>query len=78
MYSGGAAMSKELFFFEKKNPKTSGHCATVCHNVCDSTAKSLFASFSSEKEESLHHRANAAAQAAAQTVPAPPAPAPPR
>jgi hypothetical protein len=41
-----------VFFFEKKNQKTFVHLARVCGTFRDSTIKSLFASFSSEKEDS--------------------------
>jgi hypothetical protein len=42
-----------MFFFEKKNQKTFASCRVLAGKVRDSARKSLFASFSSEKEESL-------------------------
>jgi hypothetical protein len=44
------AKERKVFFFEKKNQKTFAHGARVGRQVRDSTIKSLFASFSSEKE----------------------------
>jgi hypothetical protein len=42
-----------VFFFEKKNQKTFAYLAYASSTARDSTTKSLFASFSSEKEESF-------------------------
>jgi hypothetical protein len=48
-----------VFFFEKKEPKNFCSFARVCRQVRDSIIKSLFASFSSEKEDSLLSLPNA-------------------
>jgi len=46
-------VKKKLFFLEEKSQKTFAHMAYASRQVRDSTTKSLFASFSSEKEESF-------------------------
>jgi hypothetical protein len=47
------SVKKKLFFLEEKSQKTFAHMAYASRQVRDSTTKSLFASFSSEKEESF-------------------------
>jgi hypothetical protein len=42
-----------MFFFEKKNQKTSVHCSPARDAAPAQMNKSLFASFSSEKEDSF-------------------------
>jgi hypothetical protein len=43
-----------MFFFEKKNQKTSIHLGRAHPRAQPKWIKSLFASFSSEKEDSSH------------------------
>jgi hypothetical protein len=44
-----------MFFFEKKNQKTFLHCTVFNQFITVQMNESLFASFSTEKEESSFH-----------------------